>query len=155
MLANTVPIVADLSGHPSGAMALKRVGDAVCGALDHQRVPFAEIVRVATPPRAAGEVPLIRVSLVLEAIRPPRLAGAETRFVEVPPTTPKLDVLITVREEPNGGLHGHVEYDARRYLPATGQHIANRWLATVGTLARCADPSGYVVAAGSRYTISP
>ena len=63
---NMLPIRADLTDRPSFSTLVKRVGQTVMTALEHERFPFAQIVRRIQPPRDPSRSPLFQVSCTFE-----------------------------------------------------------------------------------------
>lgn len=64
--ANMLPLAADLSGNPTFQELVHRNQKKMLEALDHQHLPFAEIVRTAQVPRDPSRNPLFQVSLAYE-----------------------------------------------------------------------------------------
>ena len=58
MFVNTVALRVDLGGDPTVATVLARVRAACLGAMEHQELPFEEVVRMLAPERRAGHNPL-------------------------------------------------------------------------------------------------
>lgn len=63
---NLLPIVADLSENPSFVELIHSVRERMLSALEHERLPFAEIVRRVSPQRDASRTPLFQVSCTFE-----------------------------------------------------------------------------------------
>src|SRR5262249_45209998 len=68
---NLLPLRADLTGDPTLRTLLRRVGDSVLNALQHQDYPFALLVERLHVPRDPGRPPLVQAAFMLEkALRP-------------------------------------------------------------------------------------
>lgn len=63
---NLLPIVADLAGNPTLVDLVEAVGRRMVGALDHESLPFSEIVRNSGVSRDPGRNPLFQVSCTFE-----------------------------------------------------------------------------------------
>jgi amino acid adenylation domain-containing protein len=117
--ANTLVLVADLSGDPSFAALLARVREAALGAYAHQDLPFDKLVAELRPERHLDDNPLFRVVFAFH--RPlPRLAagGLSGTARQVHNGTAKFDLLLALTEE-DAGLSGAWEYRADLFDRAT------------------------------------
>ncbi len=85
--ANTLVSRVRLAGNPSFAELLTQVRETVLGTLDHQELPFEQIVDAVRPPRDLGVNPLVQVNFRARVEPPavPRLGEAETTRVPVDP----------------------------------------------------------------------
>jgi amino acid adenylation domain-containing protein len=77
---NLLPLRADLSGDPTFAALLRRVGSTVVEALQHQDYPFPLIVRRLNLKRDSSRPPLVQVSFTLEKIHGPAKAEGGCLF---------------------------------------------------------------------------
>jgi hypothetical protein len=64
--ADALVVRGDLSGEPGFAELVDRAGAEVLGALEHQDLPFAELVRASQVERDPGRAPLCDVGFVLQ-----------------------------------------------------------------------------------------
>jgi amino acid adenylation domain-containing protein len=85
--ANTLVSRVRLAGNPSFAELLAQVRESVLGTLDHQELPFEQIVDAVRPRRDLGVNPLIQVNFRARVESPavPRLGETETSRVAVDP----------------------------------------------------------------------
>jgi amino acid adenylation domain-containing protein len=85
--ANTLVSRVRLAGNPSFEQLLAQVRETVLGTLDHQELPFEQIVDAVRPRRDLGVNPLVQVNFRARAEAPavPRLGEAETTRVSVDP----------------------------------------------------------------------
>ncbi|NUT41604.1 MAG: amino acid adenylation domain-containing protein [Thermoactinospora sp.] len=129
MFVNTLPMRADLSGDPSFADALERVGDTVMEALEHQDVPFARIVSAVNPPRDPARTPLYQIAF--------NQLPFDVRG-QIGTGTTKTDLTLELQNS-QGEMHGWLEYSTDLYAPATIAAFAEGYLALLR--AAVADPS--------------
>ncbi|WP_200300905.1 condensation domain-containing protein [Streptomyces adelaidensis] len=106
---NTVALRSDLSGDPSFRELLRQVRGVVLGALDHQEIPFDEVVREVAADRDPSRNPLFDVMYVHQTL-PPAAAFGEIvlgpahapeilpHFPGLPPGTAKFDLSMVVGE---------------------------------------------------------
>ena len=85
--ANTLVSRVRLAGNPSFEQLLAQVRETVLGILDHQELPFEQIVDAVRPPRALAVNPLVQVNFRAQAESPavPRIGESETTRVSVDP----------------------------------------------------------------------
>ena len=109
---NTVVVRADLSGDPSFRELLGRVKDATLGAIAHQELPFERLVDELDVPRSLSHAPLVQAMLVLHNTPAPRVRLGELTLegMDVDSGTAKLDLVLELREEPDG-ITGAWEYN--------------------------------------------
>jgi amino acid adenylation domain-containing protein len=83
--ANTLVSRVRLAGNPPFSTLLAQVRETVLATLDHQEVPFEQIVEAVRPPRDLGVNPLVQVNFRARVEPPalPRLPGLETSRVPV------------------------------------------------------------------------
>ena len=120
---NTLALRVDLSGSPTVAGLLGRVGTRVLDAQHHQDIPFEQVVELADPARSLSYHPLFQVMFVWQnaarrdGAEPPRAegsgAGAETAHPEA-----TFDLTLTLREA-GDRIVGGVTYAASLFEPAT------------------------------------
>nr|ATJ34002.1 non-ribosomal peptide synthetase [Streptomyces sp.] len=90
---NSLPARTDCSGDPSFATLLGRVRETVLGAMEHQRVPFEELVARFARRREAEGNPLFQVWFDLRPrATPPRLDGVDSRLSPTKVTTTRFDL---------------------------------------------------------------
>ncbi|MFJ5847119.1 amino acid adenylation domain-containing protein [Streptomyces sp. NPDC092903] len=119
---NTVALRSDLSGEPGFRELLRRVRGVVLGALDHQEVPFAKVVREVAADRDPSRSPLFDVMYVHQTLPPAADFGeiavtpaydpeSGRHFPGLPPGTAKYDISMVVGEQADqDGLVVMMEY---------------------------------------------
>ncbi|KYF81052.1 non-ribosomal peptide synthetase [Sorangium cellulosum] len=128
--ANTLVLRCDLSGDPSFTAWLGRAREIVLEAIDHQQLPFSEVVEAASALRHGGQSPLVRACITLEnlpmqAAEVPGmtwslLGGAPDGSVE---GTAKFDLAL-VMAPAEEGLGGILEYSTELFEAATAERLA-------------------------------
>ncbi|WP_413206153.1 amino acid adenylation domain-containing protein [Rhodospirillum sp. A1_3_36] len=99
LFINTLALRLDLAGDPAVRTALDRVRRTGMEALEHQELPFEQLVEELRPARALSHAPLVQVSFQLRATTEPlAVAGLTLRQVEQSETTAKFDLSLTVEE---------------------------------------------------------
>ncbi|MFE2943951.1 amino acid adenylation domain-containing protein [Streptomyces sp. NPDC059255] len=108
---NSLPHRLDLSGEPTGSEALSRVRASLRGALDHQDLPFEQIVEAVNPPRSLAHGPLFQTMLAWGTSQKGllRLAGTRVEPLAIPFGPAKFDYTLSLHEE-DGGVAGHLDY---------------------------------------------
>ncbi|MFJ4908385.1 amino acid adenylation domain-containing protein [Streptomyces sp. NPDC093249] len=128
---NTVVIRTDTSGDPGFHELIRKARTAALAALDHQDVPFEQVVEAVNPVRSSARHPLFQVMLNLRndagaAVRLPRL---DTRLLApVPHRTTAFDLLFDVVET-DGTLEGALVYAHDLFDRATAERLAHRFTA--------------------------
>ncbi|HEU4404960.1 MAG TPA: amino acid adenylation domain-containing protein, partial [Polyangiaceae bacterium] len=127
--ANTVVLRTDLSGDPSFAELLARVGQTVREAQANQEVPFERVVEALRPSRDLSHAPLCQVLFALQPA--PRgaltIPGFDVRFVDVDPGGAQFDLSLELAEG-EGGLSGSVEYDTDLFDAASVERLASHFV---------------------------
>ncbi len=100
LFINTLVLRLDLSGNPSTHVLLDRVRRTALEALDHQELPFEQLVEELRPARTLSHAPLVQVSFQLRAPSM-RTEVAGLTLIPVPQqeTTAKFDLSLTVEEQ--------------------------------------------------------
>lgn len=113
MFINTVVLRGDLSGNPSFAELVGRIGQTVLEAAAHEQLPFAELVRVLNPSREAGRNPLTQVHFSVNDAPIPGLdlADAVGTIFERGNGSAKddLDIVVIPRAESQQGDAAHTD----------------------------------------------
>ncbi|MEU1394771.1 amino acid adenylation domain-containing protein [Micromonospora zamorensis] len=103
LLLNTVAVRARLDDDPSFETLLARVRTAAGDALDNGELPFGTLLESLRPARRPGFAPLFQVMFVYgRETAPPSLDGIEVTPIDVPGTTAKFDLTVSVRENADG-----------------------------------------------------
>ncbi|GDY51930.1 hypothetical protein SVIO_025530 [Streptomyces violaceusniger] len=146
LFVNTLVLRTDLSGDPDFAEVLGRVRRASLGALDHQEVPFEQLVEELAPVRQPNRHPLFQVMLAVQNVPQAdvRLPGLSAEARPGKPTLAKFDLDFQVVElfddegRPNGMLGG-LAYAADLFDHATAETLVARLLRVLDAVT--ADPA--------------
>jgi amino acid adenylation domain-containing protein len=114
LFLNNLVLRGDLSGSPSWRRHLRQTREVVVGAFAHQDLPFEKLVEELAVARDLAHAPLFQVMLVLQNVRNERLAlpGLSLTGLELPGTTSKLDLTLSVEERSEDlGLLWHYNRD--------------------------------------------
>ncbi|MCW2248520.1 amino acid adenylation domain-containing protein [Azospirillum fermentarium] len=99
LFINTLAVRVDLSGDPTVRIVLDRVRLTGMEALEHQELPFEQLVEELRPARALSYSPLVQVSFQLRApTERIEAAGLTLIPVEQEETSAKFDLSLTVQE---------------------------------------------------------
>ncbi|MFD8639342.1 amino acid adenylation domain-containing protein [Streptomyces zaomyceticus] len=128
---NTVVVRTDTSGDPDFHELLQRARTGVMAALDHQDVPFEQVVEAVNPARSAARHPLFQVMLSLQnnagaAVRLPRLDTRPLR--QGPHRTIAFDLLLDITET-DGGLDGTLLHALDLFDHDTAERLARLFTA--------------------------
>ncbi|MGW2490903.1 MupA/Atu3671 family FMN-dependent luciferase-like monooxygenase [Streptomyces sp. NPDC001606] len=112
MFVETAAVRLDLSGDPSFAELFRRVRGAVLGALDHQDVPFDQVVETVNPERRPGVNPLFTVLVEYEEQQRAEFGrtGLSARLLDVPRAQAPFDLTLYLTAHPDG-VRCTAEYD--------------------------------------------
>ncbi|MEV8623585.1 amino acid adenylation domain-containing protein [Streptomyces sp. NPDC051079] len=122
---NTVVVRTDVSGDPDFHDLVRKARTGVMAALDHQDVPFEQVVEAVNPARSAARHPLFQVMLSLRnnagtAVRLPRL---DARLLDpAPHRTTAFDLLLDLTET-DGALDGSLVYARDLFDRATAERL--------------------------------
>jgi non-ribosomal peptide synthetase component F len=130
---NTVVLRSDLAGEPDFTKLVDRVRATVTGALAHQDVPFGHLVRELRPARDLSRNPLIQVMFAYQTGLEEdwRLDGLEVTVLPTHTRTSKFDLLLSLRERPDGTLAGSVEYPVELFDEETVRRLADSYVAVL------------------------
>ncbi|MEM9456353.1 MAG: amino acid adenylation domain-containing protein [Myxococcota bacterium] len=146
---NTLVLRFDLSGGPSVCELLERVRQVVAAALDHQDVPFDQVVRATNVPRGRDLNPLYQASFVLESVPLPEFELPAGRWTPVLDRidgsvegTAKNELGLTLIEH-KGGLSGTIEFASdlfeRSFVERMASHLVRLLEAIVDDPTRSVD----------------
>ncbi len=98
--ANTLALRIDLSGRPTGAELLRRVREVTLAALDHQDLPFEQVVELTSPARSLSRTPLFQTMLTWQDSVDDelRLPGVTAVPVSAPYPAAKFDLTIALAD---------------------------------------------------------
>ena len=107
-----------------------RRGRALAGELDHQDLPFNEVVRAVHAPRQPGRNPLFQTALVLQSYDKPeiRLCGVAVTERLMPVVDARNDLVVAIVERAQGeGVAVAVEFAEAVYPAHTVELLAERF----------------------------
>src|SRR4029077_9462435 len=117
---NTLVLRTDCSNDPTFRELLARVRQKAMDAYTHQQVPFEKLVEELQPERNLGSLPLFQVMFRLQNVPRSSIAfpGLALSPVETANGTAKLDLSLSMREEPDG-LKATLDYRTDLFDAAT------------------------------------
>ncbi|MFK8113963.1 MAG: amino acid adenylation domain-containing protein, partial [Rubripirellula sp.] len=147
---NMLPLVADLSGHPTFTDLVRRAGDRLVDSMQHEEYPFAQIVRDLDPPRDTSRSPLIQVSCTFEkahvreeegragylfpaAVESTEIAGLRQENYYVPHQTCHYD-LEFIFEQTGDDLHGMIVFCEDLYEEESVAKLAENFISLMSQL---------------------
>lgn len=137
---NTLPVRADLSGHPSFADAVDRLRNSVLSAMARQRVPFGTLVATAGAARSPSHTPLVQATFSDESGPSPvlRLGDLDGTLVSLPAAAAKFDLSLTIRRGQDAGEYaGSADYSADLFDEPTVRLLCGRYLRLLAAGAAC------------------
>jgi amino acid adenylation domain-containing protein len=129
--SNTLVLRGDLSGSPTFRELLGRVRSMVQGAVDHQDLPFEQLLADLQPERSLAYSPLFQVVFELET-------AADRERIELDLGTSRFDLAVVLEEHPRG-LRGSFQYNADLFDAATIERMARHFERLLAEVA--AEPS--------------
>ncbi|GAA1973282.1 condensation domain-containing protein [Kitasatospora viridis] len=136
---NSLPLRTDLSGSPSFVDAVKRIRATTLAALDHQALPFEEIVRESAGRRGISHHPVFQVLFALTLLQENAEFGALT--IEPLPTartgTAKFDLAMMLYRSASG-MRGAVEFATDLFDRDRVERLVELWTALLAAV--LADP---------------
>ena len=141
---NTLVLRADLSGDPTFVELLRRVRQVALDAYAHSDMPFEELVEEIRPPRDPGRPAVYQTVLQLKpwAAWKAEAAGLAMEEFDVFPGRGRMDLVLTVGEEPEG-LACTWDYRTDLFDRATIERMAGRFAALIESA--LANPGGGVL----------
>ncbi|WP_279576437.1 non-ribosomal peptide synthase/polyketide synthase [Actinomadura nitritigenes] len=142
---NTLVLRTDLSDDPEFRELVGRVRRTALDAQAHQDVPFEQLVEALRPRRDRSRTPLFQVFFDYAVAAAQEGAGevgagevGELRIgeLEVAAGQAKFELALALAEgEPDGGLHGSIEYRTDLFAPATIRRFADHLTALLTAVA--------------------
>ncbi|WP_433385475.1 amino acid adenylation domain-containing protein [Micromonospora sp. KLBMP9576] len=123
---NTLALRIDLTDNPTTTQLLHRIRDLTLTTLDHQDLPFEQVVEATNPTRNLAHTPLFQVMFAWQNTDDGELTLPGLRVTALPPphTTAKFDLTLALAEH-DGRITGSLEYATALFDTATAQrHIA-------------------------------
>ncbi|KAF9566389.1 hypothetical protein EC968_003794 [Mortierella alpina] len=108
---NTLALRIDLSGKPTTQELLERVRRSTLAALNHQDLPFEQVVEAVQPPRKMDHTPLFQVMFAWQNNEDEdlELQGLKVAPCDLDYDAAKFDLTLSLWEE-EGGIGGNLEY---------------------------------------------
>ncbi|MEV5943391.1 amino acid adenylation domain-containing protein [Streptomyces sp. NPDC051994] len=126
---NTVALRVDLSGEPTVADLVRRTDAATLSALDHQDLPFEQVVEAVNPPRNLGHTPLFQAMLAWQKVTEEtlELPGVESVPLEFPRYTAAFDLTLCLTPR-DGRVTGKLDYASALFDAATAERHVRQLL---------------------------
>ncbi|WP_460318522.1 non-ribosomal peptide synthase/polyketide synthase [Pseudomonas ogarae] len=127
---NVLPLRSRLDADATFASFLAHTQDNLLGALEHQDLPFDQIVDASGVPRHKAMNPLLQVLFVMNnvPVRPRSMAGLNMEFLPALETHSKFDMALFVDEE-EGQLRGNWQFATTLFGHERIQHLIQAWTA--------------------------
>ena len=123
MFVNMLAVRARLAGEPSFADLLARTRDTFVSALDHDQLPFAQLVDALGVPRDTSRPPLVDTLCSLHEAAP----GDGTETVALSPATAKYDVELYLSPGGDGGMDCAFTYRTDLFDEGTVARVAGQF----------------------------
>ncbi|MFY9978849.1 MAG: amino acid adenylation domain-containing protein, partial [Candidatus Sulfotelmatobacter sp.] len=124
---NTVVLRADLSGDPSFSELMRRMRRLTLEALQHDRVPWGQLIQQLAPHWDRSRNPLFQVMFSLEPPMPEVDPAWRLTQMDVDTGATKYDLYLELDERPEGIL-GRFHYSTDLFDPTTIARMAQHWL---------------------------
>ncbi|GAA0210871.1 hypothetical protein GCM10010492_05800 [Saccharothrix mutabilis subsp. mutabilis] len=133
-VANTLPLRATFEPETTLGEVVRAAEQATVAALEHQDLPFEQVVDLVAPERTLAHAPLVQVMFAVEPLPPARRAGALTLRPEpVSNGGAKFDLSLTV-ERDGDTWFGRWQYDAELFEEATIAALHDAFAALTGDI---------------------
>ncbi|XVV07123.1 amino acid adenylation domain-containing protein [Actinosynnema sp. CA-248983] len=131
-VANTLPLRATFEPDTTLGDVVRAAEEATVAALEHQDLPFEQVVDLVAPERTLAHAPLVQVMFAVEPLPPARKAGDLTLRPEpVSNGGAKFDLSLTV-ERDGDTWFGRWQYDAELFDESTIAALHNAFAALTG-----------------------
>ncbi|HET6209320.1 MAG TPA: amino acid adenylation domain-containing protein, partial [Jatrophihabitans sp.] len=119
---NTLAVRVNLAGRPSGAELVRRTRDVTLAALDHQDLPFEQVVELVNPTRSLAHTPLLQVMFAWQNSEEGELAlpGVRVSPIRTSYTAAKFDLTLALAEV-GGRISGGLDYASALFDRATAE----------------------------------
>lgn len=126
---NTVPLRLDMAQDGIATLIAHAKGVLV-GAMEHQEVPFDQIVNAIAPERHLNRNPLFQVMFVLQQTGGAslKMGDQDVEVLPVPPLAPDVDLSLALEPGPDG-LQAYLEYDPAIFDLETIELFASQFVA--------------------------
>jgi len=135
---NTIVLRTNLSGDPTFLEVIERSKEELISSLDHDGVPFEDVVKELAPQRDGGVNPFFQVSFSFEPPLAPLQPNWRFTQMDIETGAAKFDLHLEL-DERSEGLIGRFIYSAERFDRETIQEMVRTWQAVVASAV--ADPS--------------
>ncbi|MFL5538397.1 MAG: amino acid adenylation domain-containing protein, partial [Longimicrobiaceae bacterium] len=137
---NTLALRGDTSGDPSFRALLRRVRETTLDAYAHSELPFEKLVEELRVERDLSRSPLVQVMFALQSAggELPSLGGVEVSRLPLDTDGARLDLLLALRDDAEGGYEAGVEYDRDLFEAATVARLMEHFQSLLAAAA--ADP---------------
>lgn len=127
---NTLALRCDLTGEPTVRELLRRTGEIVLNALEHQEAPFDKVIEALHPHRTSAQTPLASVMVNLEnvpwrTVTPPNLT---IEPLPLYPPAPPMDLSIEIRKESRRGWVCSALYRTSQFEPDTLERMLDHYV---------------------------
>ncbi|HEX8767803.1 MAG TPA: amino acid adenylation domain-containing protein, partial [Jatrophihabitans sp.] len=122
---NTLALRIDLAGAPTGAELLDRVRGVTLAALEHQDLPFEQVVELVNPVRSLAHAPVFQVLFAWQNNENAalELPGVEVETLGSASTVAKYDLTLSLGED-GDRITGTLEYASALFGPESAGRIA-------------------------------
>ncbi|MDQ1739392.1 MAG: hypothetical protein QOE53_1044, partial [Pseudonocardiales bacterium] len=134
---NTLALRIDLAGGPTGAELLDRVRGATLAALEHQDLPFEQVVELVNPTRSLAHAPVFQVLFAWQNTENAalELPGIDVQALGSASTVAKYDLTLSLGEAGHR-IVGTLEYASGLFGPESAGRIAGYLRHALAELAR-------------------
>jgi len=136
-LVDTLPVRVDLQGAPSFAELVGRVQATLLDTIEHQELPFEQLVEALHPDRTLSHTPVFQVvcTMAPDTGAGLRAPGLTSTPMPVDTGTAKFDLTLAL-EPTDEGLHASLEYRTELFEAATVARLAGHLETLLGAAAR-------------------
>jgi hypothetical protein len=127
---NTVVLRTNLSGNPTFLEVMDRGKEELISSLDHDGVPYENLVRELAPPRDGGVNPFFQVSFSFEPPLAPLQPNWRFTQMDIETGAAKFDLHLEL-DERKEGIIGRFIYSIERFDRRTIQSLLKTWKAIV------------------------
>ncbi|MFF2744197.1 amino acid adenylation domain-containing protein [Kitasatospora sp. NPDC058048] len=133
---NSLAVRVDLADSPTGSAVLKQVRGSLRAALKHQDLPFERVVELINPPRSTAHTPLFQTMVAWQPSRKGLLdlPGIEVEPLGIPYAGAKFDLALSLAEEDDGRVVGHLDYAVALFDHPTAERYAGYLLRVLAQL---------------------
>jgi amino acid adenylation domain-containing protein len=137
---NTLALRVDLTGDPTGAELLQRVRAVTLAALEHQDLPFEQVVELVNPARSLAHAPVFGVLFAWQNNENSelKLPGVQVRALGAVSSVAKYDLTLSLGES-DGRVVGTLEYASALFNAESAERIAGYLRHALDQLARQPD----------------